>query len=377
MLKTKPFVRLPRPTLAAVKWLTLAVVAVPVLLLSMRRAHAPVAPTRDEPVRSIPLTLTGDSGRLVLGWDRGAAAIQAAPCGILWVTDGGIHRRLILDASQLRSGKLFYWPANKDVSFEMKMAEGNGRSGETVCYSNATAPIEPAERPAHPEQRAERTASRSALNKVPMAQRENIESSRSEEVSGDRSAWIESSNAPALTPALTIKGESQLEAALPVPAVQLPVASETPVLSATIRPAPEAAPERYSTVTVEAVAESRLRRFAGKIPLLRKLRRPPEFQPPRPVRENPPTLPADLSRTLKGEVPVDVRAYIDESGKVTYAEMLSDVSDANRRLASLAVFNARRWEFKPAQLEARMVPGEVILHYRFGNPLLSISRDQQ
>ena len=74
---------------------------------------------------------------------------------------------------------------------------------------------------------------------------------------------------------------------------------------------------------------------------------------------------------------MDVRAYIDESGNVTYAEMLSDVTDVNRRLASLAVFNARRWEFKPAQLEARMVPGEVILHYRFGNPLLSISRDQQ
>src|SRR5258707_10979559 len=28
-------------------------------------------------------------------------------------TDGGIHRRLILDANQLRSGKLFYWPVNK------------------------------------------------------------------------------------------------------------------------------------------------------------------------------------------------------------------------------------------------------------------------
>ena len=311
----------------------------------------------------------------------GRGTIRAENIDVREIADGGIHRRLILDANQLRSGKLFYWPANKDVSFEMKMAEGNNRSGETVCDSDATAPLEPAERPAHPEQRAERTASRSAVNRVPKAQRESIESSRSEEASGDRSAWIESSNAPALTPALIIKGESQIEAALPVPAIQLPVASETPdpttVLSAAIRPAPEAAPERYSTVTVEAVAESRLRRFAGKIPLLRKLRRPPEFQPPRPVHETPPTLPADLRRTLKGEVPVDVRAYIDESGKVTYAEMLSDVTDANRRLASLAVFNARRWEFKPAQLEARMVPGEVILHYRFGNPLLSISRDQQ
>ena len=70
-----------------------------------------------------------------------------------------------------------------------------------------------------------------------------------------------------------------------------------------------------------------------------------------------------------------MRAYITGSGKVTYAEMLSKVTEANRGLASLAVFDARHWEFMPAQLGAQMVPGQVILHYRFGNPLLAISRE--
>ena len=219
MLKAYPFARLRVPTLATVKWLSLAVVAVPVLVLSTRRAPGPAAPTGAEPIRSIPLTLTAESGRLSLGWDRESPGIQAAQCGVLWITDGAIRRRVILDANHLRAGKLFYWPVNKDVSFEIKMAEGNDRS-ETVCDNNATALLEPAERPARREQRAETTASGNRLNKVHRAQRQSIESRRSEDVSGRGNARIASSKAPALTPAFTTEGESQLAEALPVQAIQ-------------------------------------------------------------------------------------------------------------------------------------------------------------
>jgi hypothetical protein len=39
------------------------------------------------------------------------------------------------------------------------------------------------------------------------------------------------------------------------------------------------------------------------------------------------------------------------------------------------VFDARHWEFKPARSGRRIVPGRAMLHYRFGNPLLAISRE--
>jgi hypothetical protein len=381
ILKLYPFARRPKAALAA-KWRTIAVVAVaPVLLLSTRKAPAPAGPITAEPVRSIPLTLTGEGGRLSLGWAREARAVQTGQCGILWITDGGIQRRLILDASQLRAGKLFYWPANKDVSFEIQLAEGENRGGETVCGNEATAQREPAERPAGREQRVE-TPSRNRLNpsgnrlnRVQVAQRQSIESGRSSEAGSHWNGPIKSSQAPALTPAFTIEGESQLVATAPVRATPVQAASRTPVLSTAIRPAPT--PEPHSTVTVEAVPESRLGRLASKIPLLRRLRRPPEFLPPRPVRETTPAVPAELGRTLRGEVPLDVRAYINESGKVTYAEMMSNVTEANRRLASLAVFDARRWVFMPAQLGKQRVAGQVILHYRFGNPLLAVAGRQR
>jgi hypothetical protein len=138
---------------------------------------------------------------------------------------------------------------------------------------------------------------------------------------------------------------------------------------------PEVAAEPYSTVTVEAVPETRLGRIVSKIPLLRRLNRTAEMLPPRPIHETTPAIPAELRRRLKSEVPLDVRAYVDESGKVTYAEMISDLTGEDRDLATLAVFDARRWEFMPAQLAGQPVAGQVILHYRFSNPLLASSRE--
>jgi hypothetical protein len=163
--------------------------------------------------------------------------------------------------------------------------------------------------------------------------------------SGNENARIDS------IPTFTLEGESQLVATLPVHDIYLPAINEPPILSNTISPVPQVAPEPYSTVTVEAVTESRLSHIVGKIPLLRRLHRTTEFLPPRPVREMAPTVPTELRQALKSEVPLDVRAYVDESGKVTYAELLSAYNEADRSLASIAVFDGdtgnscqRNWE---------------------------------
>jgi hypothetical protein len=368
ILKVYPFKRLPR---RAVKWfsITIAVVAVvPVLLLSTRRVPAPA--TRVEPARSLRFTLVAEGERLSLDWDREAPAIQDAQCGVVWIADGSIHRRVILDASQLRSGKLFYWPVNRDVSFEITTT--GRKSGDAVCGNNATPLLQPAEVPTRPEQQAGRTASHRRLNTT-RRERESIESPQSEDASGNDDARIQSSGVPTFA----IEEESQLIPTFPVHHISFPVLSEQPMLSTAISPVSQVAPELYSTVTVEAVPESRLDRIVGKIPLLRRLHRTTEFLPPRPVRETAPAVPAELRQTLKSEVPLDVRAYVDKSGKVTYAELLSGYNKVDSSLASIAVFDARRWEFIPAHLGAHTVPAQVILHYRFGNPLLAVSRDQR
>lgn len=178
-MKIYPCARLPGPPPAAVTWFSIiiaAVAAVPILHLSPRRATSPLAATKVEPGRSLPLTLTGEGGRLSLSWDREAPAIRAGQCGILWIADGGIHRRVILDAGQLRAGKLFYWPVNKDVSFEIKMSEVNDRSRETVSGGGASYLRQHSEGPVRRKRRAERTALRSRLHTVHVSRHHSVES---------------------------------------------------------------------------------------------------------------------------------------------------------------------------------------------------------
>ena len=245
ILKVYPFARLPGPALAAVKWfsITIAVVAVvSVLQLSTRRARAPAAATRAEPVRSLPLTLAGEGGRFSLGWDREAPAIQAGECGVLWIADGGIHRRVILDASQLRAGKLFYWSVNKDVSFEIKMSEGKNRSGETVCGNNATSLLQAAEGPARRKRRAERTPSRNRLNTVHMAQR------RATEATSLAQNFTQEKELAATIPA-------PAEQPIPAPPMPVRVPADQPEAAA---PAPPPQPPRRVTLAAGTLIQARM-----------------------------------------------------------------------------------------------------------------------
>ena len=104
-----------------------------------------------------------------------------------------------------------------------------------------------------------------------------------------------------------------------------------------------------------------------RIPLLRRLNKQPQtFEPPRATHEVRPSLSKRERRELTAAVPVDVKVYVAESGKVEYAELLS--GGRYRDLAAEAVYAARRWAFSPARLGEEAVPGEVILHFRFEPP---------
>jgi hypothetical protein len=122
-------------------------------LLSTRRATLR-AGTAVEPDQSLSLTMTGEGGGISLGWDRNLAAIRMGGCGLLWIADGDVHRRLVLDASQLAAGKLFYWPVNKDVSFELKMIDRSGSSGGPACETSDTSRQELAESSTSPKLQA-------------------------------------------------------------------------------------------------------------------------------------------------------------------------------------------------------------------------------
>jgi hypothetical protein len=149
-------------------------------------------------------------------------------------------------------------------------------------------------------------------------------------------------------------GISFLNAMMPVP---------------TPRPAASTNPTPISTPTDEADPYLRIRvdpiqRLSRNFPLVGKRSRQNSYVPPTPVRE--PSIPVLPAQNLDRSVNIDVKVYVNPSGKVDYSEVLSNVTAQNRDLAAAAVFAARRCEFVPAREGSEAVSGEVILHYQFG-----------
>jgi outer membrane biosynthesis protein TonB len=59
---------------------------------------------------------------------------------------------------------------------------------------------------------------------------------------------------------------------------------------------------------------------------------------------------------------MNLRAFVDESGRVTRVQLLSP---KNEELVDLAANAASNWPFVPAKLNDTAVPSEVILHFTF------------
>jgi TonB family protein len=106
----------------------------------------------------------------------------------------------------------------------------------------------------------------------------------------------------------------------------------------------------------------------GKIPLLGRIRRNrQEYVPPSPVHQPKPSLTAREKQQLTALVPIDVKVYVNDAGKVEYAEVMSGAA-RHGDLAAAAEYAARRWDFVPARRGDDKVPGEVILHFKFAPP---------
>ena len=59
---------------------------------------------------------------------------------------------------------------------------------------------------------------------------------------------------------------------------------------------------------------------------------------------------------------MDLKATVDESGRVTRVQLLFP---KNEELVRLAAYAASNWPFVPAKLNDKAVPGEVTLHFTF------------
>ena len=120
------------------------------------------------------------------------------------------------------------------------------------------------------------------------------------------------------------------------------------------------------TAVTEPAKPAKLRRVLQRVPGLRRLRPEPSteggYVAARPARQITMVLTPETRATLP-DGRMDLKATVDETGRVTRVELLSPKVEELVRLSSYA---ANEWPFAPARLNERAIPSEVILHFNFG-----------
>ena len=316
------------------------------------------------------LNVAWEGNRLRLTWNRKAPAIRSASRGVLSTTDGARQQFWNLDTTQLTEGSIVYWPVTNDVNFRLDVFSHENSVGESV--RSLGTPPESAGGP----QPVAQSAPPSGAPKLALPV-QNGAAARTRRVRAVRSR-NDGEPVAYVKPSLLNSHSSQtvpqpLQSSSTPPALN-PAPERRPLEVVPPKPFAQEPVEAFSTVTAEPVSDSRIGQVLGKVPLIRRLRKPSTFAPPRPLREVSPVVPSELRRGIRGQVPIDIKVYVNESGRVDYAELMSNGTGPNRSLASQAVYAARRWEFEPAHEGERKVPGQVILHYRFGHMQMASQR---
>jgi TonB family protein len=84
-----------------------------------------------------------------------------------------------------------------------------------------------------------------------------------------------------------------------------------------------------------------------------------------------PRVPPSARQTIQGKIKVIVRVQVDPSGGVSSARL--DSPGPSKYFANLALQAARRWRFKPAQVDGHAIASVWILRFRFGRTATEVS----
>jgi TonB family protein len=121
----------------------------------------------------------------------------------------------------------------------------------------------------------------------------------------------------------------------------------------------------YGTATAVPARPARLQRILQRVPGIRRIRQTPDtaegYVAPRPAHEISMVLPPETRKMLV-EGTMDLKASVNEAGRVTRVQLLSPKDE---ELVRLAAYAASTWPFVPAKVNDKAVASEVILHFSF------------
>jgi TonB family protein len=325
-------------------------------------------------------------GQLDLSWNRNFAISANADGAQLSITDGTYIRTLRLTQDQLFSGKLAYFPRSDDIRFRLEIPVGGSRTiGESI---RVVSPEVYASSYGDPNSRATRTTTQPGA--APQLTRGTAQepgapiaaplSNGAAIVKTDTPGTYILSSKPSTPAPLTegnIQEASSIQQQAPANTIQ-PVAE--PVITAVPPPintyaarasnanlAAIAAPQNPPLAPPPSVATplpqvTEPERPTGEPPIRSKAL--PVAQPPVPIHQAlPNTKPFGYS-LVNNDTTIDVEVQIDENGVVRHAGLAAGSGRGNM-LTTQALIAARKWRFKPAEVDGRRVLGTYIISFKF------------
>jgi hypothetical protein len=348
-----------------------------VLSYSLRHSPVPNLPTH----QYLPLTVKRAGAALELVWDDSDSALQGATRAVLHIRDGDQQSDRSLGIADLTAGSILYEPKNADVAFRMDVYSAEPNASGSVQVMNL------APRPGPASSLAARAVLKSEkpLRIVPMAQPAGTPAELrsvypAKLIAEPIKTEHESNEVPSTAGRSSYGSETDLASPRTVPAAVTPAsperASEIADTGPATRPvAPRSLPvDRPAAVplsgqqpsiwvSTEPLSGSVLGQVVGKIPLVRRFRKPVKTRMT--VDEAQPVLSVSDKQELIRPVSVDIKVFVENSGKVSNAQIVEYGNPPSWKLANAALAASRRWTFEPVRAGDTTNADELILHFRF------------
>ncbi len=324
-------------------------------------SRPPSVPPQIVTTKDLHLTVEGNGALLRLHWDQNASGVRNPSHAVLHIQDGEYQMLRNLAPTEFNAGNVAYEPRSRDVSFRVEVFSPTANASGSVQVVNLAAQAVPA--PVRPPEPVVKPSATHPATDLP----------------ANKTAAARSETA-APVPVATEKEDIQTSAVNPVkspdardaaaavrrdPSSPADLAQEpkTPVAERAASPIP--VPEPTVRVWTEPVAGSSWGRLVGKVPLVRRLRKPAKTLAPAPIFQAQPVLTNPVKQSITRPVAVDVRVDVGETGAVESAELIEFSDALNVAVANSALAAAVRWTFEPARSEEVAVASKVILHFRF------------
>jgi TonB family protein len=309
-----------------------------------KRAEEPnqPEPAARQPVSSPTLLSVSQLDKTVeVTWDSQLPAFADARIGVLTIKDGDWQVELPLTKVQLQMNKLIYPPKTDQLEVTLEVFSSTGKSTKEAAMFLR----QPAVR------------WRSVAVAPPTVAKPNPAGLAAALASASQQGLTDDSPASS-APVRTFQAHLVPRPKAPEPAVvtEAPPTAQIPTNGGGLK-----APE---------FLQPSLQQPAPKFEPPPAITPPPTkvvvaVQPPRPTQQVKPIVPQNAIAMLKRTVDVQVRVYVNETGKVVNAEPVGSAAGLYQYLTASALQAARNWKFQPAQRGTTPVASDIILHFLF------------